>query len=172
MAPEETAMSAFAQEFAALGGKLFQAPDAAAARDYIERLVRERGGPAVAARRPAVEGLGLREVTWFTAGQSIAAVNIGITEADYALANTGTLVMFSQPGEGRALSLLPPIHVAVLEASRVLASLDQLLEREPDFPSKSSAMVLITGPSRTADIERTLTVGVHGPGELHVVLLP
>lgn len=164
-------MSVFAQEFVALGGKLFEAPNAAAARDYIEQLVRERGGPAIAARRPAVERLGLRDIPLFTEGQSLAAVNIGITHADYALANTGTLVMFSQPGEGRALSLLPPIHVAVLEPSRILASLDELLEREPNFPTKSSAMIFITGPSRTADIERTLTVGVHGPGELHVVLL-
>jgi L-lactate dehydrogenase complex protein LldG len=161
----------FAQEFQALGGKLFEAADDAAARDYIERLVQERGGPAIAARRPAVERLGLRGIAWYAGRQDLASANIGITQADYALANTGTLVVFSESGEGRALSLLPPVHVAVLERSRILASLDELLEREPDFPARSSAMVLITGPSRTADIERTLTVGVHGPGELHVVLL-
>lgn len=164
-------MSEFAREFTALGGKLFEAGDTAAARAYVERVVAERGGPAIAARRPSVERLGLQGIPWYVGRQDLAAANIGITQADYALANTGTLVMFSEKGEGRALSLLPPIHIAVMERSRILASLDELLVREPDFPARSSAMVLITGPSRTADIERTLTVGVHGPGEIHVVLL-
>jgi L-lactate dehydrogenase complex protein LldG len=59
----------------------------------------------------------------------------------------------------------------VIEEAQILAGLDELMEREPRFPERSSAMIFITGPSRTADIERTLTVGVHGPGELHVVVL-
>ena len=160
----------FTEELTAVGGKVFTAPDVAAARDYIERLVAEKGGPVLAARRPAVEKLGLRGVEWH-GDRPLAEARIGVTQADYALADTGTLVVFSSAGEGRALSLLPPIHVAVLEESRILAGLDELLAHEPDFPSRSSAMIFITGPSRTADIEKTLTVGVHGPGELHVVLL-
>ena len=161
----------FAAELMALGGKVFTASDATTARDYIERLIGERGGPALAARRPAVERLGLRGVQW-QGDRPPAEAAIGITQADYALADTGTLVLFASPGEGRALSLLPPIHVAVLEASRILPGLNELLAREPNFPERSSAMIFITGPSRTADIESTLSVGVHGPGELHVVVLP
>ena len=159
----------FATELTALGGHVFEAPDAAAARAYIETLVSERGGGARVARRPAVDRLQLANVD---SGCVLSDIHIGITQADYGLADTGTLVMFAEAGEGRALSLLPPIHIAVLEESRILASLDELLAREPDFPARSSAMVFTTGPSRTADIERTLTVGVHGPGELHVVIVP
>ncbi len=158
----------FTAELTALGGHVFVAPDVAQARDYIEKLMLERGGPARAATRPAVTRLGLPPMP--TDGL-LSDVKVGVTQADYALADTGTLVVFSEAGEGRTLSLLPPVHVAVLEESRILASLDELMEREPRFPERSSAMIFITGPSRTADIERTLTVGVHGPGELHVVVL-
>lgn len=157
----------FQAELSQLGGKVFLAPDAGAAREYIANTVRERGGPVRTASRAAVEKLGLEQYE----ESPLAAVHIGITQADYALADTGTLVVFSQPGEGRALSLLPPVHIAVLEESRILAGLDELIAREPNFPELSSAMIFITGPSRTADIEKTLSVGVHGPGELHVVVV-
>jgi len=158
----------FCAELTALGGHIFIAGDDAQARDYIEKLVLERGGPVRAAARPAVTRLGLPPMPF---DGPLSDVRIGVTQADYALAETGTLVGFSEAGEGRTLSLLPPVHVAVLEESRILAGLDELMEREPRFPERSSAMIFITGPSRTADIERTLTVGVHGPGELHVVVL-
>ena len=157
----------FTAELTALGGHVLTT-DAPGARAYIEKLVAERGGPARAARRPAVTRLDLNTEAFAGA---LSNVQIGITQADYALADTGTLVVFSEVGEGRSLSLLVPVHVAILEEPRILASLDELMEREPNFPERSSAMVFITGPSRTADIERTLTVGVHGPGELHVLIV-
>jgi L-lactate dehydrogenase complex protein LldG len=158
----------FSAELTAIGGHVFIAPDVTQAREYIEKLMLERGGPARAAARPAVARLDLPPIT---TAEKLSDVRIGITQADYALADTGTLVVFSEAGEGRTLSLLPPVHVAVIEESQILAGLDELMEREPRFPERSSAMIFITGPSRTADIERTLTVGVHGPGELHVVVL-
>jgi len=164
-----TLASIFNRELTALGGHVFEAADVASARTYIEKLVSERGGGARVAKRPAVTRLQLENVD---SGCALSDIKIGITQADYALADTGTLVMFAEAGEGRALSLLPPIHIAVLEESRILAGLDELMEREPNFPARASAMVFTTGPSRTADIERTLTVGVHGPGELHVVIVP
>ena len=158
----------FSAELTAIGGHVFIAPDVAQARDHIEKLMLERGGPVRAAARPAVTRLGLPPMSF---DGLLSDVQIGVTQADYALADTGTLVVFSEAGEGRTLSLLPPVHVAVLEESQILAGLDELMQREPAFPERSSAMIFITGPSRTADIERTLTVGVHGPGELHVVVI-
>ena len=71
----------------------------------------------------------------------------------------------------RSASLLPPVHIAVVNAERMLSGLDELLETLPLPAEQSSSMVLITGPSRTADIEQTLVRGVHGPGEIHVVIL-
>jgi L-lactate utilization protein LutC len=103
--------------------------------------------------------------------EEVATTEVGITSADYALADTGSLVMFTESNESRLLSLLPPCHIAVIEASRIVASLDDVFRLRPLPGADSSAMVVITGPSRTADIEMRLVRGVHGPGEIHVIII-
>ena len=100
-----------------------------------------------------------------------ADADVGITSADYALADTGSLVMLASPAEARLVSLLPPVHIAVVPVARVLSGLDELLTILPHPAEQTSSMVLITGPSRTADIEQILVRGVHGPGEIHVVVV-
>ena len=79
--------------------------------------------------------------------------------------------MLASPQEARLISLLPPVHVAVVPAERILSGLDELFTVLPHPAVQSSSMVLITGPSRTADIEQILVRGVHGPGEIHVVVV-
>src|SRR5205085_12582893 len=99
---------------------------------------------------------------------------VGITTADYALADTGTLVLVSGDEQHRLISLLPPTHVCLLDPARVLPSLPDLLARvrgrfsPPEAAPKN--MTCIPGPSRTADIEQAITMGVHGPKSLHVIL--
>ncbi|HUS06592.1 MAG TPA: lactate utilization protein [Bryobacteraceae bacterium] len=100
-----------------------------------------------------------------------ASLDAGITSADYALGDTGTLVMLSSPQEARMISLLPPLHIAVVERSRILSGLDELFTILPKPADLTSSMVLITGPSRTGDIEQILIRGVHGPGEIHVIVI-
>ena len=168
----EELLASFLNEVKAVGGKTFVATDAAAARQYLEHLASEKGGEVVWARRPRVESLGLNGPRFHPQG-SFAAENVtlSITEADYGLADTGTLVLFATEGEGRTLSLLPPVNACLVPASRIVSGLAELFTLEPELATRSSAMVLVTGPSRTADIELTLSIGVHGPGELHVVVL-
>jgi L-lactate dehydrogenase complex protein LldG len=100
---------------------------------------------------------------------------VGVTGSDFALADSGTLVLLSSPGQGRSASLLPPVHVAILPASRILPDLPALLTTLPRTPAdalkRGSVVTLVTGTSKTADIELTLVRGVHGPGELHVILI-
>ncbi len=79
------------------------------------------------------------------------------------LADTGTLVMLSSAEEARMISLLPPLHLAVVPRDRILTGLDGLFTVLPNPGDKTSSMVLITGPSRTTDIEMILIRGVHGP---------
>jgi L-lactate dehydrogenase complex protein LldG len=106
----------------------------------------------------------------------LARADLGLSGVDYVIAETGTLVLTAQAGQMRGVSLLPPVHVAVARTSQVIATLaDYLLlvqKAGPDLQQAlSSCVSFVTGPSRTGDIELKLTVGVHGPGELHLVLL-
>jgi L-lactate dehydrogenase complex protein LldG len=80
-------------------------------------------------------------------------------------------VVISSLQDERLFSLLPPAHIAVVAADTVLSGLDELYTLVPDPAALSSSMVLIGGPSRTGDIEMTLVQGVHGPGELNLVVV-
>jgi L-lactate dehydrogenase complex protein LldF len=104
-----------------------------------------------------------------------AAADLGLTGVDLALAETGTLVLRSGPGRPRSTSLLPPYHVAVFDRGALVETLQQVgvfLEawhaRDSEFGGVTN---FITGPSRTADIELTLTRGVHGPKEVHAIFV-
>src|SRR5439155_2970850 len=94
----------------------------------------------------------------------------GFSTALYGLADTGSVVLASSPDEPRAASLLPWDHVTLVAADRILPGLDALFEAVGD--DLPSSLAIVTGPSRSADIEQKLAVGVHGPGEVHLVLLP
>jgi L-lactate dehydrogenase complex protein LldG len=98
-------------------------------------------------------------------------VAVGLTGAVAGLADTGSLVVVSGPGRGRMASLLPPMHIAVLRTSQLVPSLADFLAANPRAVDEGSNVVAITGPSRTGDIEMTLSRGVHGPGVVHVVLI-
>jgi L-lactate dehydrogenase complex protein LldG len=106
-----------------------------------------------------------------------AAADLGVTGVDLAIAETGTLVVVSGAGRPRSASLLPPCHVAVFDRDALVESLQQaglVLEtwHEGAPPAwRGASTNFITGPSRTADIELTLTRGVHGPGEVHAVFV-
>ncbi len=95
----------------------------------------------------------------------------GITSVDFGVAETGTLALLAAPGQGRAISLLPPLHVAVLDSRDLVYELAELFEKVTERGGLPSALTLVTGPSRTGDIEQKLTIGIHGPAELHLVLI-
>lgn len=96
----------------------------------------------------------------------------GVTMAQAAIADTGTLVLESDCEQHRLVSLVPPTHVAIVNAEDICHTLGDALKlvRRSSPEDISRLITFITGPSRTADIELTLTVGVHGPKELNVIL--
>ena len=101
---------------------------------------------------------------------------IGITAADYCIAETATLTMKTRPGQPRCVSLLPSIHIAVIRIEQILSNLKELYALLKWNPTERAegltrCMTLITGPSKTADIEATLVHGAHGPRELTIVVL-
>ena len=105
----------------------------------------------------------------------MANADIGITEVDYAIADTGTLVLLTDKNQPRSVSLLPPIHVAIVRPENLVRNIKDLFiilkSRLQNSEDITSCMTFVTGPSRTADIELSLTLGVHGPKELYVVIL-
>ena len=103
---------------------------------------------------------------------------IGITAADYCLAETATLVLKAGPGRARSISLVPSIHIAVISLDQIIADLTELYtllkhNAGSGLDIISNCMTFITGPSKTADIELNMVHGAHGPRELHLyVLIP
>jgi len=161
----------------ALAGKTYRAETPDDARAYVAAML--AGRTAVASNAPFLRDTGIADLPGVQSGFTDAAelraicatAGVGITSADYALADTGSLVMLSSPAEARLVSLLPPVHIAVVLQERLLSGLDELFTILPNPAAQTSSMVLITGPSRTADIEQILVRGVHGPGEIHVVII-
>lgn len=156
-------------------GTVTVVPDPAAAREAVEKLL--DGATAVASSHPYLQSCGIPEIAGVTVNpdnlrNTCATAAVGITSAYCLLAETGTIVLRACPQEPRLISLLPPVHIAVVPQQRLLTNLDEMLSMTPrPVDSDSSAMVLISGPSRTADIEQVLVRGVHGPGAVHVVIV-
>jgi L-lactate utilization protein LutC len=173
----ETRIARFSEALQALAGKFHRASSREDARAYVAALVGNKS--AVASNAPYLKECGVTTLPGVRTGvleepelrRLCAAADFGFTSADYALADTGTLVLFSSEKEARMISLLPPVHVAVLPKERILTGLDELLSLVSLPGERGSSMVLITGPSRTADIEQILIRGVHGPGEIHAVVV-
>lgn len=167
----------FVQKFENLGGKALRVRNSSSVVPAIAELLVQKH--AIASNSPFLRKCGITGLIQVHAGftdrdelkDACAGADIGITSVDYALAATGTFVMLSSPNEARLISLLPPIHIAVFPRSRMLANLDELLSIVPRPADQTSSMVLITGPSRTADIEQILVRGVHGPGEIYAVIV-
>lgn len=103
----------------------------------------------------------------------LAHLPVGITGAEAALAVTGTVVLHHGPGRNPLVSLLPAVHIVLLDVNTIYLDMPAYFASLPDAASHiraSSNLIFISGPSRTADIEQTLTLGVHGPRELIVVI--
>ena len=121
----------------------------------------------LAARWPQIE--------WHTVGRTAgdlrafcAAADVGLSSADAALAETGSLVVSSGPGRSRLATLLPPVHIALVPVSRLTADLfTWTAARQGSQPANQT---IISGPSKTADIEQTMAIGVHGPKRFVVIL--
>lgn len=98
-------------------------------------------------------------------------VDLGVTGADAGLAESGTIVLSHGPDRPRMVSLAPEVHVVLLDKGRLERTLAHWAQRRPQMVSDTTNLVLVTGPSRTGDIEQQLNLGVHGPRHVHIVLV-
>ena len=115
-----------------------------------------------------LKSLGVEMVSPYASNREVAECDLGVTSADGALPETGTLVLRSSIEKPRTVSLLPRVHLAIISPQILRADLHQVF----DEVKHDNYFVFVTGPSRTADIELTVTVGVHGPKALYVWAMP
>ena len=178
----------FREEFAALGGRFHLVADNESCVAKVVGLIKERSSKRVLlGKGPGIDPLGLPkrlkdagfevisvdELTAESCQEPFFAADVGMSGVDYLVAETGTVVLHSGSDQPRSLSLLPPIHIAIADRNQLVLDLFDLFpstENEP-APTLPSCITFITGPSKTGDIELRLVTGVHGPGEIHVILV-
>ena len=200
--PQRAALVARLQdELQAVGGQVVRVESVAEATQYVTQLAREyeaalvvrweddvlamlevdaalqAQGVEVSIAAPPLEDAAAMAAQRRHLRDLLARADIGLSGADYVIAETGTLALAALPGQMRGVSLLPPMHVAVVKPSQIVGTMADCLamlqeEGRADLPERlTSCLSFITGPSRTGDIELALTVGVHGPGKLHLIIL-
>ena len=184
---EGTAVERFRQALEAVAGRCLVVRGEAEAADALRRIIVERGARRIAvsdsplalrvaalAESLAAENSGEESELLRDAGAAeLFDCDLGVTGAQWGVAETGTLVLESDAERHRLASLVPAAHVALVEAGKVGQTLGEVLRaiNERGEGALSRAITFITGPSRTSDIELTLAIGVHGPAELYVVVI-
>lgn len=183
---KEERIALFSENWRKAGGHVFRFPSMEAAKQYIVQKAEELQAHAIVRQnQPELTALDLESVlpdvemvVWQTEETEdvlryAAGADIGITMADYGVAYTGSLVCTSSGNQGRSVSLLPAVVMAILPAERLSTRLGEVLEHfdgrpRGEFPA---GIHFISGPSRSADIENDLTIGVHGPGVVFALIV-
>jgi len=141
-------------------------------REQVAEILSKGTGEDVAADIPALVNLARRHIR-----QAFIDADLGISGANIAIADTGTLVIVSNEGNARLVTSLPSMHIAIVTYEKLLPSLDdagsvlKLLSKCGTGQKMTSYVSFITGPSRTSDIEKTLTLGCYGPSEVHIIFI-
>jgi L-lactate dehydrogenase complex protein LldG len=188
----------FAEKFAGLKGEFHHANDAKAAAKILRELLSDpalQPAPNRLATASRVEKIAARHrhplIDRIFAAEAWLAENVqvldgtkipspdfanfavGITAVDFLVARTGSLALSSATAGGRRLSVLPPLHIAIAKMDQLVTSLDEVMagyQQRREFEHSSYATI-ITGPSRTSDIEKILVLGAHGPKRLVVIVV-
>ena len=175
----------FIEELEALGGHAKRVGSGEEAREYVLELAHRRETELLV--RWDVEELealgvdgplgdaGIEVAVWRELAdfkEVAGKADIGLSTAAWAIAETGTLVLEGGPGMGRSVTLLPPTYVAVVPVGRILRTVPEAIEKYAgDVGGLPANVCFHTGPSRSGDIEMALFVGMHGPGDVHVILV-
>jgi L-lactate utilization protein LutC len=170
----------FTATLTSLHGEVIGAASAAEALDRLGDVLRDLGAARVVVNdEPPLAGVDLAArwpgIAWHVVGRTegdlrafCAGADVGVTGADAALAETGSVILSSGPGRGRLVSLLPPVHIALVAAGCLTSDiLTWAAARSGELPAN---VILISGPSKTADIEQTLAIGMHGPKRMIAIL--
>lgn len=173
----------FKENLEAVGGHCSVVQNVAEATQAVAEIISDLQRTPLRARRIALSNsllvqtvcrgsqIDVDEMTISPSRAEIFSYDVGVSAVQYAIAETGTLVLESEAERHRLVSLVPPAHIAIVEADKICLTLAEALARVNQGNNLSPTVTFITGPSRTADIELTLTIGVHGPQELYVIVI-
>lgn len=186
----------FTSRFEKLSGKIYRCSGRSQANELIKQIISERSGGKCYYTKEVLELIGGEDPEAFSSSSSmldtiawgemydpqnnedgldiIKQADVGITTADFAVAETGCLVEIAYKESTRLLSSLSRVHIVLLRATNILGNmreLSTLLMEEVLSKDDKPTITLISGPSRTSDIEMKSVLGVHGPHEVHAILL-
>lgn len=181
--------STFARELEQVGGKFLGILTPAEVSNRIVSLASEIGAKTVAlgqgiatdmdaigealerADHRIVRTIAVADTERAAMRSRVAGADLGIADADFAIASTGTLAVVSTANRPSSLTLLPPASLVIVQIDRVMPNLAAMLAELGPERIVANRLTLITGPSRTADIEKRIVLGVHGPKSLHVIVV-
>lgn len=174
----------FLEQLGLVGSRGERVPSLDEARERILLLARERGAQRLIRWDGGIldelrvdaplEAHGVAVTRWRAADDlrdNLATADIGLGRAEYGVAETGSLVLPAGFGQGRTISLLPPLFIAIVPVDRVVHRLRDVIDAYAGDRELPSGLCIVTGPSRSGDIEQSQTIGVHGPGAVHVLLI-
>ncbi|MDK2985654.1 MAG: L-lactate dehydrogenase complex protein LldG [Clostridia bacterium] len=175
---DEKLIKNFTEKAKALSAEVFRYKDLNSAYDKIAEVIKKEGVKEVGCvARGLVKNLPARlqkeniKIVYEGPPQEIAKLQIGITQVQAGIAETGTIAQKATDLYARYFSMLPSTNIVLLETSKVKATLSEAMEEVKENGGLPGYTAFISGPSRTADIERVLTIGVHGPGRLVILLV-
>lgn len=177
--PVNDMAEAFRKGVEALGGTWKDVEQPAQALEVVRSLAQERKAESLlASRHPLVRQVlqaGSLDCAVMDAGggpdlQEEEKAELGLAAATWGAAATATLILSADDEQTRRASLTPPVSIILLPVSGLVRDVSDFFANQAAETSRNSALILVSGPSRTGDIELTLSTGVHGPGVLHVVL--
>jgi L-lactate dehydrogenase complex protein LldG len=183
-----TLLGIFERELTLLGGKVKRVASEEALYSSLRNTFREEGYKrAVLSREPLLEALKCKtnleafleqseveEIDSHRVVEQLRHADVGVTACEFLAAETGTVVLRSSGLAPRLLSLLPRCHIVIAREEQLVPTVAACLtelQTEKGFTTQSSCLTLVTGSSRTADIEKVLVKGVHGPRDLHVFIM-
>jgi L-lactate dehydrogenase complex protein LldG len=163
----------FAEEFSKVSGKFIYCESINDFAKNLQILIQENNWLNIFCLEEKIKNiLSKNNITFFSHEKDFNKIEVGITTCEYLIARLGSIMVSSKQALSRKIIIYPPVHIVLAYTSQLVPDLKQALtgikEKYNRFPSMIS---VITGPSRTADIEKTLVMGAHGPKELFVFLI-
>ena len=172
----ENPLARFRAALESVGGQCVVVADETAAAMAVQEILAQIGAQRVAlsdaalVQRIAAKVQTDAELRADYTPSDLFDCDAGVTSAQWGVAETGTLVLAAAHERHRLASLVPPVHIALLEAKQLRHTLGEIFA-ELDAHALGHLVTFVTGPSRTSDIELTLAIGVHGPAALHVIII-